>query len=397
MFANTRSTVVLERQSGQSSVKPESVPLDFHRRPPIKELLGSALSDATFTPTRGQFRERSPFEIQIGWWGEIEDILRSLTGKKDPEVTSPRKIRDLIAEGNPLISLPSFRSEPEDLSAQMLRRNKLEAIARSETIEPIAGGLRLYKHEAPIQGLPRELEGLKILHLSDIHFHRSRLERVKEMKALADHLQGEQIDITAITGDIITDNEEDLNELALRVLDRLAPGSLRLYTFGNHDYYGGSQSYIAQALESLGFHNVTDKPLRLSVEGAPLNVYGIDDLLEGKPKAPQVRDSHSPETNLLLAHNLDAVRSNCPDVFDLVLSGHLHAGEVNFGVINGVDIMRLFGYAQNINQQRFGWDTLTDRALSFVSPGNVRHWFHFNVEKRGAALMTLTRADRLSD
>jgi len=195
---------------------------------------------------------------------------------------------------------------------------------------------------------------------------------------------------------VITDNSKDLNALALKALSRLAPNSLRLYTRGNHDYYENSSAYVNEALRGLGYYDVTSSPVRVVLGGKPLNIYGMDDFLEGKPAVPVVPSDHKDETSMMLLHNLDALRSNCPDVFDVILSGHLHAGEVNFGLLNGVDIMRMFGYAQDVNRQRVGWEALTDRALSFISPGHERHWFHFAVERRGAALMTLTSSDHVN-
>jgi len=391
---NPSAAVALERQP------PPDLPTLIRRstasgsqRSALNELLADRFKSTRFTPTQGEFRERSPFDLQIGWWGEIRDLL----GLNKKDARSPRTIKDLLKEGHPLVGIPSFRTQPSEDRELSRRSSRLDQTLGSAIVERVTKGTALYRYDVPIKNLPPELEGLSILHLSDIHFHRQRLERIKEMRALAAHLElrNDRVDITAITGDLITDNSNDLNALALRTLNRLAPDSVRLFTRGNHDYYEQSAAYLDRALTELGFHDVTSKPVRIIVQGKPLNIYGIDDFLEGTPAAPVVAPNHEDETNLLFTHNLDAVRSNCPDVFDVILSGHLHAGEVNFGLLNGVDIMRMFGYAQNINQQRVGWDTLTERALSFISPGHVRHWFHFNVEQRGAALMRLTRS--LSD
>jgi|GEM_PF-5233555 len=388
MIAQTPSAVALEGSSAQSLPTLIRRTPDTSRLPRAIPPLTDRFREASFTPTEGEFRERKPFNVQIGWWGEVRDLL-GLTAK---DARPPRTIKDLSAEGHPMIDLPCFRTQAVDHHDLLDRSQRLAKTIGSTTIDRITKTTSLYRYDVPIRNLPAELEGVSILHLSDIHFHRERLERVKEIHALAAHLDqcGHQVDITAITGDLITDNANDLNGTALRVLNRLARDSIRLFTRGNHDYYENSADYINRALKELGYHDVTDRPVRINIHGKPLNIYGIDDFLEGSPKAPEVVPGHRDETNLLLTHNLDAVRSDCPDLFDVILSGHLHAGEVNFGLLNGVDIMRMFGYAQDSNQQRVGWDSLTPRALSFISPGHVRHWFHFNVEKRGAALMRLT-------
>jgi len=349
----------------------------------------SSLREIDFSPTKGLFRERSLLNPAVGWWGEIRAFIPFI--KKN--YREPRKIFDLVRENHPLVNLAPFRIEPKDPGLANLRDQRLKEVKSSMTREHICNGSWLHRSVLSVPGLPRELEGFTILHLSDVHFHRHRLERILEIRALAAYLEKtrEKIDLTACTGDLITDNAEDLNDLALKVLRRLAPDSVRVFTRGNHDFYESSLEYVKQAMSSLGYQDLSGKSLRMLVDGAPLNIFGVDDFLEGAPAVPGILATNKHETNLLLTHNLDALRSNCPDYFDLTLSGHLHAGEVNFGIFNGIDVMRLFGYSQNVNQQVFGWDALSPRNMSFISPGHVRHWFHFNVEKRGAAVIRLKR------
>lgn len=342
-----------------------------------------------FTPTEGLFRERRALS-SFGWWGEVRDLL----GLNDKQFPAPRKLHSLISAQSAVVSQPAFRKAPDELAALVARTKRMAQLVSSSKREHVSRGSYLHSYDVPVPNLPPQLEGFSVLHLSDLHFHRHRLDRVKEVRALANFLHQREygVDMVACTGDVITDNSQDLNGLALKALSRVAPDAIRVFTAGNHDYYEGSYRYVRSAMESIGYRDLNGTGMRILVDGAPLNLFGIDDFLEGDPVVPDIDAKRRDETNLLLTHNLDAVRGNCPDVFDIILSGHLHAGEINLGFLNGVDIMRWFGYAQNINQHVCGWDALTNRALSYISPGHVRHWLHLNVERRGAALMRLTRS-----
>ena len=93
-----------------------------------------------------------------------------------------------------------------------------------------AGWVRLQTLPCPLQGLPAELEGLRIAHLSDFHLGipsrgQTAVERAVEW------VEERQPDLTLITGDLLSrpTAEGRLRELVARLPHCFA-------VLGNHDY-----------------------------------------------------------------------------------------------------------------------------------------------------------------
>ena len=140
--------------------------------------------------------------------------------------------------------------------------------------------------------------------------------------------------------------------------------------YGNHDYHGHTPALISRYLERVGFTDINNASARLVIDGAPLNIIGVDDAYFGRPKPPNQINPNEP--NIVLTHNLDAIRSNFPREVDLILSGHTHWGEIKF--FNGSKVMKLWGYNDNVNDHTRHWDVLSDRALSYVGSGLARYY-----------------------
>jgi predicted MPP superfamily phosphohydrolase len=270
----------------------------------------------------------------------------------------------------------SFREEPRDLHVASARRMVKERICRSERVWSLTQWTSVYEYEVPIAQLPQPLHGLTILHLSDIHFLRSSDRPWKEMSRVADFLEkGEShIDLILLSGDVITKNPDDLCAQSLRQLNRLSTVCPQAFmVHGNHDYHGHVPAIISKQLEQVGFHDINNHHIRLNIGGAPLNIYGIDDAYFGKPTPPSAISTQ--ETNIVLTHNLDAIRGDFPKGVDLILSGHTHWGELK--LFDGVRVMNWWGYSDNLNRHTKHWEMLTDRTRSYVHPGLARYYVPF--------------------
>jgi predicted MPP superfamily phosphohydrolase len=189
---------------------------------------------------------------------------------------------------------------------------------------------------------------------------------------------------------VITKNPEDLCAQSLRQLKRLSAVCPQAFmVHGNHDYHGHLPAVISKQLEHVGFHDINNHHIRLSIGGAPLNIYGVDDAYFGRPTPPSTVSSD--ETNIVLTHNLDAIRGDFPKGVDLILSGHTHWGELK--LFDGVRLMNWWGYADNLNRHSRHWEMLTDRTRSYVHPGLARYYVPFRGLRHppGVAIHTLVR------
>jgi|694.fasta_scaffold121843_1 predicted phosphodiesterase len=257
----------------------------------------------------------------------------------------------------------------------------IKYIQRSERRTQISRWSNLYEFTVPVL----EAVGLKpppiILQLSDVHFVRGDPRPILEVQKLTEYLKqsGIQLDMIVLTGDTITRLPDDFCPAARRAyqeLTELAPH--RYAVLGNHDYHGKDPAYISEVLKQVGFTDITNSEVSLSIRNHKLNIYGVDDAYFGSPTAPQRTASEG--TNIVLTHNLDAIRENFPRDTDLILSGHTHWGELKLPAVSRVPLfdgmwwMNRWGYSDNVNGHTRHWDSLTDRTLSFVHPGLARYY-----------------------
>jgi hypothetical protein len=231
----------------------------------------------------------------------------------------------------------------------------------------------VYEYEVPIRNLPRALHDLTILHLSDIHFLSSYERAWREMANVARYFESgsRKLDLIVLSGDVITKSPDDLCRKGLHQLARLSAVCPQAFmVHGNHDYHGHVPALISRELQRVGFHDINNHHVRIKIGDAPLNIFGVDDAYFGSPQAPQT--VRSTETNIVLTHNLDAIRGDFPRDIDLILSGHTHWGELR--LFDGSQVMKWWGYCENVNRHTKGWDALSKRTLSFVHPGLARYY-----------------------
>lgn len=310
--------------------------------------------------------EPTPTKPASSW---INSLLTRLEGPWAPAPEDLPEKRGPELNGN---STEPFRIAATASSASQ-RVDILRRVNHSCTRESISRWSTLYSYDVPVRALQPELVGTTILHISDVHFLKDDPRPVLELQNLARALQQREkrIDLLLISGDLLTRGPADLTAAGLQAIEAIAESaSVSAYVPGNHDYHGNGQHVLQRAMRDAGLLDVTNAHLRLKISGAPLNVYGVDDAIFGTPLAPCVLNSE--EFAILLTHNLDAVRKNFVDAFDLLLSGHTHWGEIRF--FNGSKIMNAWGYCDNKNGHTHAWDMLTDRALSYVHPGLARYY-----------------------
>ena len=305
-------------------------------------------------PTR-RFRDRA-FELLEGPWAPSRE---NLPVRRSPELSGNSRL--------------PFREPALSESELAARGSWLAQLKGSTERVSLTDWSTAYKYQVPIPNLQPELAGLKILHLSDIHFMRTNERSLHEFREIVRWLErsAERPDLALFSGDLITVAPDDLNRESLKLLKRVS--ELCTHSFavrGNHDFHGHRPALISRLLERSGFYDISNLEVSLSKGGARLNIVGVDDAYFGAPRPPE-RVSQSGNT-IVLTHNLDAIRSNFPSEVDLILSGHTHWGECR--LIDGVKVMKLWGYADNHNQHTKEWDILTNRTASYVHPGLARYY-----------------------
>jgi hypothetical protein len=183
-----------------------------------------------------------------------------------------------------------------------------------------AGWVRLRVRELAIDGLPPELDGLRIAHLSD--FHLGVPSRGERATARAVDWVGERRpDLVCITGDLLSRarGARRLNEL----LDRLP--SVPYVVLGNHDF-AISRDPFSERVE-FGELSRAELLLDRSVSVGEVELAGVDPRTWLAKRGSGFAPSDAP-LRILLCHFPRALDTVPEGRWHLILAGHLHAGQI---------------------------------------------------------------------
>jgi uncharacterized protein len=190
-----------------------------------------------------------------------------------------------------------------------------------------AGWLRRRIVEVELAGVPAELEGLRIAHLSDLHLGVPSRGRRAVLDAVAWVIE-RQPDLVCITGDLVS-RRSGMRELE-RLLDQLGPCYVVL---GNHDFADSrdpfSQRIDPRAIDALeGVTLLGDEAVSTELRGREVQIVGVDpQSYAARTASPDQLSAAGADLRILLCHFPGIVR-RIPGVFHLVLAGHLHAGQI---------------------------------------------------------------------
>jgi predicted MPP superfamily phosphohydrolase len=184
--------------------------------------------------------------------------------------------------------------------------------------------------------LPASLDGLTILHLTDLHFQGTPGRDFYE--ALVARCNEWHPDILALTGDIV--DSFDHHRWILPILGRLRLKEAGLAILGNHDHRFEPER-VRRRLRRLGFHVLSNTAQTLMVRDTPLQVIGHEGpwLLSD----PDLSQLPSEGFRLCLSHTPDNVEWCRRADVDLMLSGHVHGGQIRLPGIGPVFMPSVYG------------------------------------------------------
>jgi len=183
-----------------------------------------------------------------------------------------------------------------------------------------AGWVRLRTLEVELPGLPAELDGVRIVHLSDFHLGLpSRGARAVERGV--EWARERDPDLVCITGDLVS---RPRGEKKLHALARQLP---RCYAIlGNHDL-AISRDPFSKAVELRGLEPAAlllDEGRMVAVRGKNVWVAGVDPRSRGR----EPRLHREAALTILLSHFPNVLDRAAAEGFDLVLAGHMHDGQI---------------------------------------------------------------------
>ena len=181
----------------------------------------------------------------------------------------------------------------------------------------------------PIPGLPGQLEGFTIVQLSDIHAGMFMKEsEMAEYVRIANSLKP---DLIALTGDFVATHSDQVAPF-MRAMSSLKGRYGVFGCLGNHDMFTRSEEALARGFANAGFKLLRNNNEIIEVDGAALNIIGVDYLFATRSTAAtldSVLKRISLEgTTILLQHAPQLFPQAANFGIDLTLSGHTHGGQI---------------------------------------------------------------------
>ena len=189
---------------------------------------------------------------------------------------------------------------------------------------------RVIEVDVPLANLPPDLEGFRIVQITDIHVS-STIKR-PFVQAVVDTVNGLKPDLVALTGDLVDGSVAQLRDDVAPLADLKAPHGSYFIT-GNHEYYSGVQPWIDET-KRLGFDVLLNEHRLIEVGEGRLLLAGVTDY-EGERFDPDhksdpklaMKDAPPASVKVLLAHQPKSIYAAEEAGYDYVISGHTHGGQ----------------------------------------------------------------------
>ncbi|MCL0101463.1 metallophosphoesterase [Dehalococcoidia bacterium] len=201
--------------------------------------------------------------------------------------------------------------------------------------------LRLRRRVLYLDDWPPKLDGLTILHISDLHIRKTPtppehfLRRASKVAA----------DLVVMTGDFVAD--PDGIDRCVEVLGPLIRDRVIYGVPGNHEraVYGPGMplkkkfnvrrrlatAEIVEPLRRAGLTMLVNTSIKIPYNGTYLTLVGIDDMFNGAADVAKAFDGiELTNSVVLLSHSPDILPDAVKRTVALVLSGHTHGGQVAF-------------------------------------------------------------------
>jgi uncharacterized protein len=185
--------------------------------------------------------------------------------------------------------------------------------------------VELVERDLPVRGLPPDLDGLRVLHISDFHLGTFSLNG-RALRKTVDWATRLDLDLMAVTGDLVSRRRGVLT--LSRELARLHPRYGTYVILGNHDVAETRDPFSRPAdLSEVEVGELLEhRSVTFRVGTHTVQVAGGDPRRFLEPHGPLA----DPEADLriLLVHFPDPARELRPGEFDVILAGHLHGGQI---------------------------------------------------------------------
>jgi predicted MPP superfamily phosphohydrolase len=249
--------------------------------------------------------------------------------------------RLLWASGQWVLALGGHAAPPPDPGRRAFVARALaggavlaSGAASAASVRSATGAPRIHEVPVRLERLPKQLSGLTLAQISDLHVGPTIGE--KEVRRVVDMTNGLEPDAVVITGDLVDGSVAELRRATQQLAQLRARYGVYFVT-GNHEYYSGAAEWIEE-LRRYGIRPLQNERVTLGDRapgGASIDLAGLDDwsmarAADGRwPALDRALAGRDPDRSLVLLQHQprglpEAVRSGV----ELQLSGHTHGGQI---------------------------------------------------------------------
>lgn len=320
---------------------------------------------------------------QIGWFSRPGMVLTALAFIVQLALLLSFPISGIFHLINRVID-HLVRHRQTDTAVDTNRRIILKGIAAAVPLAAVAsagagftrsfGSINVFTKPLMIENLPSDLDGYRILHLSDIHLrHYTTLD---DLTDVLDRAQEFKPNLVLVTGDVA----DDLRLLpdALSLIEQFKAPDGQFATLGNHEYFRGVEQ-VKAIFDRSAVPLFVNQSGRLSVGSTSVFLGGIDDPRRMGAKETTffqqtidetLSESRSDDFKILMSHRPDAFDHAAEQGISLTLAGHTHGGQIGF---MGRSLFDSYW------EDRYLWgEYRRGKSVLYTSSG-VGHWFPFRL------------------
>ena len=202
--------------------------------------------------------------------------------------------------------------------------------------------IELNKFEVSSRDLPKEFEGFRLAHVSDLHNAEFGEDNSKLIKILKDA----KPDIIAITGDIIDSRRTDI-DISLKFINQALKIAPCYYVSGNHEARISEYDILKEKMIKAGVTVLENQSSVITRSNSDIKIIGINDpsfnsdyllddeefIIESQLKKVA---QHKDDFTVLLSHRPEFFELYTDYEIDLVLSGHAHGGQFVLPFLGGL-------------------------------------------------------------
>lgn len=193
-------------------------------------------------------------------------------------------------------------------------------------------GLIVKEYGITSSKLPDSFDGLKVVHISDIHY--GTIINQKRLENIVNEINKIKPDIVVFTGDLYDESinmTDTLQSEVINTLNKLEVTIGKYAVSGNHDY---SDTIFEDLITKSGFTYLSNESKIIYNNGpTPIEIVGYPD---SRKDNPDYTISLTDYYKIAIIHEPDELDNIKDKGFDLVLSGHSHGGQVRLPIIGKI-------------------------------------------------------------